>query len=85
MTDLYRMTWQKKNNDNSPIITGLVLWHKKANPFWAKEAAPYTHREALAACKRWNRFCPSHRHEIIPVIISIQKEEVHNGNESRID
>jgi hypothetical protein len=65
MTDLYRMTWQRENDDNALVITGPILWHRKTNPHWAKENAPYTHAEALSACRRWNRVCPTHNHKII--------------------
>lgn len=80
MTDFYRMTWQEKDNDQALIHTGPVLWHRKDNPYWAKEAAPYTYKEALATCKRWNRICPTTIHNIIPVTTIIQREEIHNGD-----
>ena len=65
MTDLYRMTWQKKDDDNAPVITGPILKHQKANPYWAKRTAPYTFGEALATCKYWNRVCATYNHKVI--------------------
>lgn len=76
MGNLYRITWQKKD-DNAPIFTGPILIHRKKNPYWAKEAAPYTHKEALAACERWNIFCPNSIHKVIPVTTN-QREEAYN-------
>lgn len=83
MTDLYRMTWQEKDNEQAPIHTGPILWHKKDNPYWAKEAAPYTHKEALTACKRWNRVCQTTTHSILSVAKT--KGETYNGNVSALN
>ena len=83
MGNLYRITWQKKGDDNAPIIAGPILIHRKKNPSWAKEAAPYTHEEALAACERWNWFCPSTVHKVIKEITVLNikldfREEAYN-------
>lgn len=67
MTDLYKMTWQKKNDKDDLIHIGPILRHLESNPYWGKETTPYTHREALNAAKRWNRIGSQYKHNIIKV------------------